>query len=60
MSLTRKVIPFLLSLLAATPAQALTLDAFVDDGFVSSTATVGTTKNIFIASTQALGGGRTL
>ena len=42
------------------PAHALTIDAFVDDGFVSSTSTIGATRATFITSSQALGGGRTL
>lgn len=60
MSLTRHLLPLLSALLTALPAQALTLDAFVDDGFVSSTATVGATKTTHVASSQAIGGGRTL
>jgi hypothetical protein len=60
MSLVRLAIPLLCSLLFAAPGHALTIDAFKDDGFVSSTSTIGTTKTTLIPSTQAAGGGRSL
>lgn len=60
MWLTRQLIPLLCALFIALPARALTLDAFVDDGSVSSTATVGATKTTHIPSTHAAGGGRSL
>lgn len=58
MLFVRFVIPVFLLLLTATRANALTLDAFLDDGFVSSTSTVGATRTLHIPSTKAIGGGR--
>ncbi len=60
MSFARLVIPLICCLLFASPGYSLTIDAFHDDGFVSSTATVGTTKTAHIPSSQAIGGGRSL
>jgi hypothetical protein len=60
MSLARLIIAIFLMSLLANAAEAITIDAFVDDGDVSSTATVGASRSIHIPSTQALGGGRTM
>lgn len=59
-SLARLFTPLCLALLTALPANALTIDAFVDDGYVSSTSTVSTTKTAYVPSALAIGGGRTL
>ncbi len=48
------------TLLLATPGMALTLDGFTDDGTVSSTSTVGATKTVYLPSSHAIGGGRSL
>lgn len=39
---------------------ALTIDHFQDDGMVSSTTTAGTSRSVYVASSRALGGGRSL
>jgi hypothetical protein len=60
MTILRVVVSLLCALIAATHAHALTIDAFVDDGSVSSTSVVGTTKTAYLPSSKALGGGRSL
>jgi hypothetical protein len=60
MSFARLFIPLVCSLLFASPGHAFTIDAFHDDGFISSTATAGATKTIHIPSTQVVRGGRSL
>lgn len=46
MSFARLVLPLVYCLLFASPGYALTIDAFDDDGFVSSTATVGAIASV--------------
>jgi hypothetical protein len=58
MSLFHLILSSLLLLVTAARANALTIDAFLDDGSVSSTSTVGTTKTLYIPSAKAVGGGR--
>jgi len=58
MPLVQLAISFLITLLSVAPASALTLDAFLDDGSVSSTSTVGATRTLHIPSNRAVGGGR--
>lgn len=58
MPLTHLVISCLIVLFTVGKANAITLDAFLDDGTVSSTSTVGATKTQHIPSTKAVGGGR--
>lgn len=51
----------LFSLLApCSESPALTIDYFQDDGMVSSSATAGTTRSLYMPSSGALGGGRSL
>jgi hypothetical protein len=60
MFFSRLLLPCLVALTTALPARAITIDAFLDDGAVSSTATVGSTRTLHVSSAQALGSGRTL
>jgi hypothetical protein len=41
-------------------SRALTIDYFQDDVMVSSSATVGTTRSLYMSSSGAIGGGRSL
>lgn len=45
---------------SSVEARALTIDSFSDDGMVSSTSTAGTSRSLQVASSGALGGGRSL
>jgi len=58
MALVHFILSSLLLLVTAARANALALDAFLDDGSVSSTSTVGTTRTLHIPSAKAVGGGR--
>ncbi len=58
MSLVRAIISCFMLLVTAVQAHAITIDAFLDDGAVSSTSTVGATKTLHIPSINAVGGGR--
>jgi len=58
MRIIQFVISFLLLVGTAANANAITIDAFLDDGSVSSTSTVGTAKTLHIPSAKAVGGGR--
>lgn len=60
MSIFRFAFSLAASLILTRSACALSLDAFVDDGSVSSTSTVGATRNIYLSSSHAIGGGRSL
>ena len=60
MSFLRFALSLAATLFLAKPAMGLTLDAFIDDGSVSSTSAVGTTKTVHIPSSKAIGGGRSL
>ncbi len=60
MSFLRFALSFAATLFLAKPVMGLTLDAFIDDGSVSSTSAVGTTKTVHIPSSKAIGGGRSL
>lgn len=57
MPLAHLVISCFILLFTIEKANAITLDAFLDDGSVSSTSTVGATKTLHIPSTKAVGGG---
>jgi hypothetical protein len=58
MAPVRTIISFLTLLVTAVQAHAITIDAFLDDGAVSSTSTVGATRTLHIPSLNAVGGGR--
>jgi hypothetical protein len=60
MSIFRFAFSLAAALILTRSACALSLDAFVDDGSVSSTSTVGATRNIYLSSSHAIGGGRSL
>jgi hypothetical protein len=60
MNFLRLATLLLFALVATTHANALTIDAFVNDGSISSTSVVGTTKTAYLPSSRALGGGRSL
>ncbi|MEY4667595.1 MAG: hypothetical protein RL518_294 [Pseudomonadota bacterium] len=60
MSIIRLALLFVAATILSQRAQALTLDAYVDDGSVSSTSIMGATKTVHVPSTKAIGGGRSL
>jgi hypothetical protein len=60
MQIVQIAISCIILLITTAQAKAITLDAFLDDGAVSSTSTVGATRTAHIPSTTAVGGGRSL
>ena len=60
MSILRFAFSLAAAIVLTRSASALTLDAFIDDGLISSTSTVGATKVLHLPTSHAIGGGRSL
>ena len=60
MLLLRIAVLLLVNLFFLQPAIAITIDSFADEAAVSSTSTAGASRSVYIPSSSALGGGRSL